>query len=161
MSDNYKVSIITACYNSEKTIERTLKSVLAQTYSNYEYIIIDGMSTDDTLKIIDAYRNAFGSKLKVVSERDSGIYNAMNKGIKMASGELVGIINSDDWYEPDALQTIVYSFKQQRTFCNIFIFFKRLIEPLKSNTRQYYCNALNSKEIAIFIKLRIESNANK
>lgn len=110
MSDNYKVSIITACYNSEKTIERTLKSVLAQTYSNYEYIIIDGMSTDDTLKIIDAYRNAFGSKLKVVSERDSGIYNAMNKGIKMASGELVGIINSDDWYEPDALQTIVYSF---------------------------------------------------
>lgn len=114
MSDNYKVSIITACYNSEKTIERTLKSVLAQTYSNYEYIIIDGMSTDDTLKIIDAYRNAFGSKLKVVSERDSGIYNAMNKGIKMASGELVGIINSDDWYEPDALQTIVYSFNHEK-----------------------------------------------
>lgn len=72
------------------------------------------MSTDDTLKIIDAYRNAFGSKLKVVSERDSGIYNAMNKGIKMASGELVGIINSDDWYEPDALQTIVYSFNHEK-----------------------------------------------
>lgn len=76
MSDNYKVSIITACYNSEKTIERTLKSVLAQTYSNYEYIIIDGMSTDDTLKIIDAYRNRYMGYLISL-----GIYSF--KGVKV------------------------------------------------------------------------------
>ena len=102
-----KVTIITVCYNSSKTIERTLKSVLNQTYSDYEYIIIDGSSTDDTLSIIEDYKPLFGSKLRVISEPDNGIYDAMNKGIRLASGDLIGIVNSDDYLELDALQNIV------------------------------------------------------
>lgn len=102
-----KYTIITVCYNSSKTIERTLKSVLNQTYSDYEYIIIDGSSTDDTLSIIEDYKPLFGSKLRVISEPDNGIYDAMNKGIRLASGDLIGIVNSDDYLELDALQNIV------------------------------------------------------
>lgn len=98
-------SIITVCFNSEKTIERTIQSVLSQSFGNYEYIIIDGASSDKTLEIVDKYRSEF-SHIKVVSEPDAGIYNAMNKGIIMADGDYIGIINSDDWYEKDTLQMV-------------------------------------------------------
>ena len=91
-----KISIITVCWNSEKTIEDTIKSVLEQFYDNYEYIIVDGKSTDDTLKIIKKFEKKFNGKLKFISEKDKGLYDAMNKGIKMASGDIIGIINSDD-----------------------------------------------------------------
>lgn len=101
-----KFSIITICFNSAKTIERTIKSVLAQTYSNYEYIIVDGASKDETLEIVNSYKNDFGEKLRIISEPDNGIYNAMNKGIGMANGDIVGIVNSDDWLEPTALDSI-------------------------------------------------------
>lgn len=104
---NICVSIITVCFNSEKTIERTIKSVLEQTYENLEYIIVDGKSMDKTLEIVEKYRPLFQGKMKVISEPDRGIYDAMNKGIRNASGELIGIINSDDYYEADAVETIV------------------------------------------------------
>ena len=104
------VSIITPCYNSEKTIEKTIKSVLNQTYKNIEYIIIDGKSTDDTLNIIKKYEPDFEGRIRVISEKDSGIYDAMNKGIALASGELVGIVNSDDYYEQDAVENVVKNF---------------------------------------------------
>ena len=97
-------SIITVCYNSEKTIERTIKSVLNQTNKDYEYIIIDGGSTDNTLNIVMQYEPSFEGKLKYISEKDNGIYDAMNKGISMANGELIGLLNSDDYYEHDALE---------------------------------------------------------
>ena len=90
-----KVSIITITYNSETTLEDTLKSVLNQTYKNIEYIIVDGKSTDSTLSIIDAYKNNI---TKVVSEKDHGLYDALNKGIAMATGDVVGILHSDDFY---------------------------------------------------------------
>ena len=90
------ISIITVCYNSAKTIEDTLKSVLNQKYKDYEYIIVDGKSKDNTLDIIKKYEPKFKGKLKYISEKDSGLYDAMNKGIKMASGDIIGIINSDD-----------------------------------------------------------------
>lgn len=96
-------SIITVCYNSEKTIARTLDSVLGQTETDYEYIIIDGASTDHTLDIVESYRDKFGDRLQVYSEPDNGIYDAMNKGIQKATGELIGLVNSDDYYEIDAL----------------------------------------------------------
>lgn len=102
-----RVSIITPCFNSEATIERTIKSVLNQTYHNLEYIIVDGKSTDKTLEIVEKYRPLFGDRIKIISEQDHGIYDAMNKGIKNASGELVGIINSDDYYEVDAVENAV------------------------------------------------------
>ena len=100
-------SIITVCYNSEKTIKYVMESVLSQTYDNYELIVIDGKSTDDTIKIVERYKKKFGDKLTVVSERDKGIYDAMNKGLLIASGDLVCFLNSDDWFEKDALENVL------------------------------------------------------
>ncbi len=108
------ISVITVCYNSAKTIEATLQSVLAQTYENYEYLIIDGKSTDNTLEIIERYRGAFGDRLRVVSEKDTGIYNAMNKGIRLAKGAMIGIINSDDYYAPDTLSMVAQRYEQEQ-----------------------------------------------
>ncbi len=106
------VSIITVCYNSEKTIAQTIESVLHQTYPNIEYIIVDGKSTDDTMKIVEKYREEFAGRMKVISEPDQGIYDAMNKGIRMASGELIGMINSDDFYEYDAVEKMVTVYRK-------------------------------------------------
>lgn len=101
-----RFSIITIAYNSEKTIERTIKSVLAQTNKDYEYLIVDGASTDGSLDIVKKYEPLFKGKMKWHSEPDKGIYDAMNKGIMHASGEIIGIVNSDDWLEPNALEII-------------------------------------------------------
>ena len=103
------VSIITVCFNSEQTIEQTIKSVLGQTYKNVEYIIVDGQSTDGTLGIVNKYKSQIA---KVVSEPDDGLYYAMNKGISMATGDIVGIINSDDWYEPYTVEEVVACFHE-------------------------------------------------
>ena len=109
-----KVSIITATYNSAATLEDTIKSVLQQTYSNIEYIIIDGASKDNTLDIVKQYEPQFGERLKWLSENDSGIYDAMNKGIKMATGEIVGILNSDDYFtSSDVIERMVATFDDQ------------------------------------------------
>lgn len=104
-------SIITVCYNSEKTIERTLKSILKQSVQDFEYIIVDGSSSDKTLDIIRRYEPLFGDRMKIISERDKGIYDAMNKGIQASSGELVGILNSDDYYEEDALENAACAYQ--------------------------------------------------
>ncbi|MGV8149905.1 MAG: glycosyltransferase family 2 protein [Alkaliphilus sp.] len=103
-----KVSIVTVCYNSVKTIEDTIKSVINQSYSNVEYIVIDGGSTDGTIDIIRKYEKHIA---KWISEPDEGIYDAMNKGILLASGELVGIINSDDWFLPETIDVVVNSYR--------------------------------------------------
>lgn len=111
-----KVSIITVSYNSEKTIAHTIESVLAQTYSKIEYWIIDGKSSDGTVEIAESYREAFEKKdirYHIISEKDGGIYDAMNKGIKSATGDIIGIINSDDWYEKDAVETAVDVFQKK------------------------------------------------
>lgn len=106
-----KFSIITVCFNSEKTIERTLQSVLAQTYTDYEYIIVDGASTDSTMDIVRDYEPLFEGRMKWKSEPDKGIYDAMNKGIMRSCGDIIGIVNSDDWLEKDALETIFNCYK--------------------------------------------------
>lgn len=92
---NPKVSIITVCYNSTKTIEDTIQSVVNQTYDNIEYIIIDGLSTDNTLEIVNKYKDNIS---KIVSEKDNGLYDAINKGIGLATGEIIANLNSDDFY---------------------------------------------------------------
>lgn len=101
------VSIITVVFNGEKFLKQTIDSVVNQTYKNIEYIIIDGGSTDNTLKIIEAHKNHFSC---IVSEPDKGLYDAMNKGIRKAKGELVGMINSDDWYELNAVEDVVRAY---------------------------------------------------
>ncbi|MCD8038928.1 MAG: glycosyltransferase [Lachnospiraceae bacterium] len=103
-----KVSIITVSYNAVDTIEQTILSVLNQSYRNVEYIIIDGQSTDGTQEVIEKYKDKLAY---YVSEPDGGIFDAMNKGIKQASGDVIGIINSDDWYELDAVANIVPCFE--------------------------------------------------
>ena len=95
------ISIITVCFNSEKTIRDTIESVLNQTYGEVEYIVVDGLSKDNTVQIANEYRQRFadkGYRYTVISEKDNGIYDAMNKGIRSASGEIIGIINSDDYF---------------------------------------------------------------
>ncbi len=101
------VSIITVCYNSEKTIRRTIESVYGQTYQNIEYIIVDGKSSDRTMQIVNEYKPLFGERLKIISEPDKGIYDAMNKGISLAKGNVIGIINSDDYYEKSAVEVVI------------------------------------------------------
>lgn len=122
---NVKVSIITPCLNSEKTIRDTIESVLYQSYPDIEYIIVDGGSTDGTLDIIREYESLFCGRMKYVSEKDGGIYNAMNKGIRMSSGELIGIINSDDYYEPDTVKKIL-QYKTNRKYQVIYGYMKVL-----------------------------------
>lgn len=100
------ISIITPCRNSAKTIERTIQSVLRQGFKDYEYIIVDGASTDGTVDIIKNYEPLFEGRMHWKSEPDTGIYNGFNKGCKRAKGIYTWIVNSDDWIEADALQTI-------------------------------------------------------
>lgn len=103
-----KVSIITVSYNSEKTIEDTIKSVLSQDYPNVEYVIIDGASKDSTLQIIEKYQDKIA---QVIFEKDKGIYDAMNKGIAIATGDIIGILNSDDFYaDSTVISSIVAQF---------------------------------------------------
>lgn len=96
-----KISLITVTYNSGKTLSDTIQSVLSQSYTNIEYIIIDGLSQDNTIDVIKKYELDFEGRMMWISEKDRGLYDAMNKGIKMATGDVVGILNSDDFYTSD------------------------------------------------------------
>ncbi len=114
-----KISIITVAYNSENSIGHTIESVLGQKLSGnvqLEYLIIDGCSSDKTVAVAEGYRERLergGVVYRVYSEPDRGIYDAMNKGIRLATGDVVGILNSDDWYEPDAVQTAAETFARE------------------------------------------------
>lgn len=104
MQSSPLVTIITPVYNGEKHIEQTIQSVIGQTYKNIEYIVVDGGSKDRTIDIIKKYENNIS---RWISEKDKGISDAFNKGILMAKGEIIGIINADDWYEPNAVEISV------------------------------------------------------
>lgn len=111
------VTILTVSFNSEKTISKTIEAVLNQTYPNIEYIIIDGASKDHTAEVARSYQEKFnntpGRTLTVISEPDKGMYDALNKGARLAHGSLVGQTNADDWYEPDAVETMVNLYYNQ------------------------------------------------
>ena len=105
-----KVSVITICYNSAGTIEDTIQSVLAQDYPNIEYIIVDGASKDNTVEIVGKYKSQIA---RIISEPDKGIYDAMNKGVALATGDIVGILNSDDIYAYNGVITdVVNKFRE-------------------------------------------------
>ncbi|MDC0249426.1 glycosyltransferase [Flavobacteriales bacterium] len=110
------VSIITVVFNGDKHLQQTIDSVINQTYKNIEYIIIDGGSTDQTLEILKANTKNIS---KWISEPDEGLYDAMNKGIELTQGEIIGMVNSDDWYELDAVEIMVGAFLNNPTK-NIF-----------------------------------------
>lgn len=102
-----KITIVSATYNSSATLRDTIESVLSQTYLDYEHIIVDGKSKDATLDIVREYELRYQGKLRYISEPDKGIYDAMNKGIRMATGDVVGLLNSDDFYTSnDVLETV-------------------------------------------------------
>jgi len=133
-----KFSIVTVTYNNEATIRNTIESVLIQTNSDIEYIIVDGLSKDSTIDIIKEYEPRFNGRMLWISEHDNGIYDAMNKGIKLATGEVVGIINSDDFYHrTDIIAEIAKAFEDdtvQAVFGDI-----RFVNPNNLNkTVRYY-----------------------
>ncbi|MBL7890328.1 MAG: glycosyltransferase [Bacteroidia bacterium] len=110
-----KISIITVCYNSADTIESTVQSVISQDHPDIEYIIVDGGSTDGTLAILDKYRSSFS---KFISEKDDGIYDALNKGIALTTGDIIGILHADDFYESSTiLSDVIKTFNEKDVDC--------------------------------------------
>lgn len=106
-----KITIITVVFNGEKTISRALKSVITQNHVGVEHIIVDGASTDGTLSVLENFQQNIS---KLISEPDRGIYDAMNKGVKLASGEIIGILNADDYYaHPNVLKNVCHIFETQ------------------------------------------------
>lgn len=137
MTSQPLISIITVTYNSENTVKRTVESVINQTYKNIEYIIVDGASKDKTVDICEQTLNGSKFDYKIFSEPDKGIYDAMNKGIKMAKGEIIGIINSDDWYENNAVEIIVNTVLQNGS--GVYYGIQRKIKDEK----EYYLERLH------------------
>ena len=137
-----KVSIITASFNSASTIVDTIRSVLAQTYPDIEYWVIDGGSSDRTLEIVREYESQFKGRLHYVSEKDRGIYDAMNKGIGKSTGEVVGILNSDDYFtDAYVVENVVRVLNNNKTLDAVYgdIHFIRDGEPDK--VVRYYSSA--------------------
>ncbi|MCR5687529.1 MAG: glycosyltransferase [Lachnospiraceae bacterium] len=125
-----EISVITVTLNSAETLADTMRSVLSQTYLPAEYIVIDGCSSDGTIGLVEEYRDKFedkGIRLILVSEPDNGIYDAMNKGAAISSGDVVGIINSDDYYEDCALETVADAY--EREGFGLFYADVRMIQP--------------------------------
>ena len=114
---NPKISIITVTKNSEKFIENNILSVINQTYKNYEHIIIDGNSSDKTMEIINKYKSKIAI---VISENDNGLYDAINKGIQNASGEIIGILHSDDYWHENALEIVKQYFANNKSIDFLF-----------------------------------------
>lgn len=127
-----KVSIITVCYNAEKTIRDTIESVVSQSYNDIEYIVIDGGSSDGTMDIVNEYKGTIGV---VVSEKDNGLYDAMNKGMSLATGELIGVLNSDDvFYNTSTIEEIaVLAQEADGVYADIGFY----NEELSKKTRHY------------------------
>lgn len=106
-----KISIITTTFNSDATVAKTFESVLAQTFRDIEYIVVDGASTDNTLDIIKKYEAVFNGQMQWLSEKDTGVYDAMNKGLARVTGDIVGFLNSDDFFtDNDCLQAVIEAF---------------------------------------------------
>ena len=136
-----KISVVTVTFNSSATIRHTIESVLKQDYPDYEYLVIDGGSKDNTVDIIKEYEPKFGGRMKWISEKDKGMYDGINKGIRMATGDVVGIINSDDFYHrTDVFEIINKSFEENKGIQAIYGDV-RFVHPdnLEKTVRYYSC----------------------
>lgn len=140
-----KISIITTTYNSASTIEQTFRSVLAQGYDDLEYIVVDGASIDGTIDVIKAYEVLFGGRMRWISESDRGIYDAMNKGLLMCTGDVVGVLNSDDYYTSnDILATIADTFAADETLDAVYADVHFIKEGKPDKCVRYYSSAIFS-----------------
>ncbi len=150
--DKPLISIVTVVYNGEKYLEQTIKSVIGQSYDNVEYIIIDGGSTDGTLDIIKKYENWIDYW---ASEKDSGIYDAMNKGTDVATGEYMAFLNADDWYERDTLTVIsdnILEHKRDYFFGNIDVYKNEKYQSTWLPKPQKYKRAMPIYHPGLFVK---------
>ncbi len=146
------VSIITITFNSEKYLEQTILSVINQTYDNIEYIIIDGGSEDKTLEIIKKYENKINLKIA----KDNGISDAMNKGINVANGDLIGIIHSDDWYELNAVEKVVNNFSKGELFHGNVQYWKKNVKDfLYTANDKLLKKEMTINHISVFIKKEV------
>ena len=146
-----KISVVTATLNSGATLRDTLESVLRQDYPDYELVIKDGGSTDDTLDICREYEPKFEGRMKLVSSPDKGIYDAMNQGIRLASGEIVGILNSDDFYtSADILQTVARHFEQNADIDAIYGDIHYVKADNTSKIVRYYSSRLFRRSLMRF-----------
>ena len=146
-----KISIITVTKNSEKYLEKNILSVYKQKYKNYEHIIIDGKSTDKTINIINKHKN----KIKYfISEKDRGLYDAMNKGIKKSSGDIIGILNSDDIYYNDTLEIVNKYFNIYKKLDFLFgsVFKHRLLYGYYPQRIKWSFGFYSTHSIGFFIK---------
>ena len=142
-----KISIITVCFNSETTIRDTLESIKHQDYTNIEYIIIDGGSTDDTLKILDEYSEMITI---LVSEQDKGLYDAMNKGIALSNGDVIGILNSDDLYQDSkVINEVMGEFKNNS---ELDILYGNLVYVKSDDTNKVIRNWISKKYYSQFFE---------
>ena len=157
------VSIVTSTYNSEKTVGRTIESVLGQTYSRIQYILADGASSDGTLQVAESYRALFekrGFEYIILSSPDTGMYAGMNKGIAAAGGELGGIVNSDDFYEPKMAETAVRAYRKtgfDLFYADIHIVDEagRKVQVKKSRRMKHYFTTRHWNHPTVFIPKRI------
>ncbi len=163
-----KISIITVTYNSAATLENTIRSVIEQTYKDVEYIIVDGLSTDDTLKIVEKYKDKIS---KVISEKDAGIYDALNRGIEMATGDVIGLLHSDDFYlDKDVLQKYGDIFKSEKcdaVYADLYYVDKedtnRIVRKWKSGiyNKSSFINGWMPPHPTFFVKKEIYSQLGK
>lgn len=139
-----KMSLVTVTYNSDITLTDTILSVLAQSYMNIEYIIVDGLSKDSTVEIIKEYEPQFDGRMRWLSEKDQGLYDAMNKGFEMADGDIIGIINSDDLLaDPKAVEKIVKCFEEHEEADAVYA---NLYYVAKNDTNQIVRHWITGKQ---------------
>lgn len=161
-----KISIITIAYNRQETIHQSIQSVLEQTALKdgtveLEYVIIDGASTDKTVEAASAYKadfEALGVQYRIISEPDCGIYDAMNKGIGLATGEVIGILNSDDWYEPIAIAQVAETFAD--TGCDMMFADVRMYKEdgssfVKHSRQRHYKTSRDWNHPTTFVKAEL------
>ena len=134
-----RISIVTVTWNSAATLRDTIESVLKQDYKDLEYIIADGLSKDETVNIIKEYEPKFNGHMKWFSEKDKGMYDAMNKGIKMATGNVVGIINSDDFFHrTDVISKVAEAFEQDKSIEAVYGDVRFVNDSDLNKTVRYY-----------------------
>ena len=153
MTQTPKISVVTPTYNSESTILRTVESVLVQEFAEIEYIVVDACSTDSTIMQISQYKDL----VTIVSEPDAGIFDGMNKGVRLCRGQIIGIINSDDWYLKGSLQEVWDKF--QSLGCDVLIGGVDVYQnEQKIGSRNHTMEELESHMVshpAVFVKRKV------